>query len=80
MASHANRTKPPKGLLKNVLSEQQLCDLLIESNFRISSTETIRNTAQPYNIPIEYIKAVKNRVNAVSTGNATFGGALAHSL
>jgi ABC-2 type transport system ATP-binding protein len=53
------RTKPPKGLLKNVLSEQQLCQLLVESSFRISSTDTVRNNSQPYNIPIEYIRAVK---------------------
>ena len=54
------RTKPPKGMLKGVISEQQLCNFLVESKFEISLTETIRNTSQRHNIPIEYIKAVKN--------------------
>ena len=53
------RTKPPKGLLKQVLSEQQLCDLLATSGFQVLSSETIRNTSRSYNIPIECIKAVK---------------------
>jgi ubiquinone/menaquinone biosynthesis C-methylase UbiE len=54
------RTKPPKDLLKQVLSEIQLCDLLVSSGFKVLLTETIRNTSRSYNIPIEYIKAVKN--------------------
>jgi ubiquinone/menaquinone biosynthesis C-methylase UbiE len=53
------RTKPPRGLLNNVLTEKQLCDLLVKSGFDIQSTETIRNAAQPYNVPLEYIKAAK---------------------
>src|SRR5215471_12838075 len=38
------RTKPPKDLLKQVLSEKQLCDLLVNSGFKVLVTETIRNT------------------------------------
>jgi ubiquinone/menaquinone biosynthesis C-methylase UbiE len=53
------RTKPPKDLLKQVLSEQQLCDLLANSGFNVLLTETIRNSSLSYNIPIEYIKAAK---------------------
>ena len=53
------RTKPPKGLLKNVLAEKQVCDLLMNAGFRILSTEVIRDASRSYNIPVEYIKAVR---------------------
>jgi ubiquinone/menaquinone biosynthesis C-methylase UbiE len=53
------RTKPPKGLLKNVLAEKQVCDLLVNTGFRILSTEVIRDGSRSYNIPVEYIKAAK---------------------
>jgi len=61
------RTKPPKGLFDNVLTEKQLCDLLVKSGFDIQSTEIIRNAAQTYNLPLEYIKAVKNGVGRSET-------------
>jgi ubiquinone/menaquinone biosynthesis C-methylase UbiE len=53
------RTKPPKGLGKNVMSEQQLCDLLRASGFAVVSTERIMDTSRSSNIPVEYITAVK---------------------
>jgi len=53
------RIKPPKGLGKNMVTEQQLCDLLERSGFKVFSTETIRDTSHSSNVPIEYIRAVK---------------------
>ena len=53
------RTKPPKNFLKNVMTEEQLCAHLVKSGFEILSKETIRNSAQSSNIPLEYIKAAK---------------------
>jgi len=54
------RFKPPKGLLKDLPTSRRVCDLLQELGFDISATEAVRNTARSYNIPIDYIKAVKN--------------------
>jgi len=65
------RTKPPKGLFDNVLTEKQLCDLLVKSGFEIQSTEIIRNAAQSCNLPLEYIKAAKNGVVPSKTRTAT---------
>jgi len=53
------RLKPPKGFGRNVLTEKQLCDLLIETGFRIQSSETIRDATRSSHIPVEYIRAVK---------------------
>src|SRR5262245_48711859 len=53
------RTKPPKGLFDNVLTEKQLCELLVKTGFEIQATEVIRNAAQPYNLPLEYVKATR---------------------
>lgn len=53
------RIKPPKGLGKNMMTEQRLCDLLERSGFKVFSTETIRDTSRSSNVPIEYIRAVK---------------------
>ena len=53
------RTKPPKDLLKNVMTEAQLCEHLQKSGFKILSKEIIRNAARASNIPVEYVKAVK---------------------
>lgn len=53
------RTKPPKGLLKNVLAEKQLCNLLVNAGFKIVSTEAIRDASRSYNIPVGFIKAVR---------------------
>jgi ubiquinone/menaquinone biosynthesis C-methylase UbiE len=51
------RTKPPKGFGKNVVTEEELCDLLSKARFKVTSTETIKNTSRSSNIPVEYIKA-----------------------
>lgn len=53
------RIKPPKGFGKNVMTEQQLCDVLVKSGFEIASKETIKDTSCSSNIPVEYIRAVK---------------------
>jgi ABC-2 type transport system ATP-binding protein len=53
------RVKPPKGLGKNVMTEEQLCDLLDQSGFRVVSTETIKDKSRSSYIPVEYIRAVK---------------------
>jgi ubiquinone/menaquinone biosynthesis C-methylase UbiE len=63
------RTKPPKGLFDNVLTEKQLCELLVKGGFDIQSTEVIRNAARPYNLPLEYIKAAKNGATPSETVN-----------
>jgi len=54
-----HRAKPPKGITKNLMSERQLCELLVKFNFKIQSTETFHNDSRSYNMPIEYIKAEK---------------------
>lgn len=53
------RLKPPKGFGRNVLSETQLCDLLVRRGFRILATETIRARSRSSNIPLEYVRALK---------------------
>jgi len=53
------RVKPPKGFGKNVLTEEQLCNLLANSGFEVVSAETIKDTSRSSNIPVEYIRAVK---------------------
>ncbi len=53
------RVKPPKGFGKNIITERQLCDLLIKSGFEVASTEMIKDTSRSSNIPVEYIRAVK---------------------
>ena len=41
------------------MTEKQLCNLLRESGFEVSGTETIRDPSRSSNIPIEYVKARK---------------------
>lgn len=53
------RVKPPKGFGKNVLTEEQLCNLLANSGFEVVSAETIKDTSRSSNIPVEYIRAAK---------------------
>jgi len=53
------RVKPPKGFGQNVLTEEQLRELLGEVGFRVDSTETIRDPSRSSNIPIQYIRAIK---------------------
>ena len=53
------RIKPPKRFGRNVMTEKQLCDLLAKSGFKVTSTETIKDTSRSSNIPVEYIRAVK---------------------
>jgi ubiquinone/menaquinone biosynthesis C-methylase UbiE len=53
------RLKPPKGFGSQVLTEEQLRDLLGRSGFRLDSAETIKDPSRSSNIPINYIRAVK---------------------
>jgi ubiquinone/menaquinone biosynthesis C-methylase UbiE len=53
------RTRPPKGLGDNVMTERKLCDLLVKSGFKIICAETFRSSSSSSNIPVEYIKAMK---------------------
>ena len=51
--------RPPKGLGDSMLSEEQLCGLLEKLEFKILSTETIRDRSRSSHIPVQYIKATK---------------------
>jgi ubiquinone/menaquinone biosynthesis C-methylase UbiE len=53
------RTKPPKGFMKNVMTEKQLCDLLGRSGFKVISAETIKDASRSSYIPVEYVRASK---------------------
>jgi ubiquinone/menaquinone biosynthesis C-methylase UbiE len=53
------RLKPPKGFGRNVLTENQLRELLGRSGFRIDSAETVKDLARSSSIPVEYVRAVK---------------------
>ena len=53
------RTKPPSGLGRNVLTAEQLCELLHESGFEVRSIEPVKDPSRSSNIPIEYVKAWK---------------------
>jgi len=53
------RTKPPKDFAKNLVTERELCNLLGKAGFKVLCVEAIRNAARSYNLPIEFIKAVR---------------------
>jgi ubiquinone/menaquinone biosynthesis C-methylase UbiE len=53
------RIKPPKGFMKNVMTERELCALLSQSGFKVLSTEPLYDRSCISNIPVEYIHAVK---------------------
>jgi ubiquinone/menaquinone biosynthesis C-methylase UbiE len=53
------RVKPPKGLGKNIMTQKQLCDLLVKSGFRVAITEIIKDPSRSSNISVEYIRAVR---------------------
>lgn len=53
------RLKPPRGFGGNVITEEQLRDLLSRSRFRVDSAETIKDPSRSSNIPIQYIRAAK---------------------
>lgn len=52
--------RPPKRFGRNVMTEQQLRDLLGLSGFRVESAETIRDPSSSSNIPIQYVRALKS--------------------
>ena len=54
------RVKPPKGFGRNMTSEKQLRELLERSGFRVESAETIKDRSRSSNIPIEYVRAIKD--------------------
>jgi len=53
------RTKPPKGFGKNLMTGDQLCELLEKSGFQVLSTETIKDPSRSSNIPVQYVRAVR---------------------
>jgi len=53
------RVRPPKGFGRNVLTEEQLREVLGRSGFRVDRADTIRDPSRSSNIPIQYIRAVK---------------------
>jgi len=53
------RMKPPKGLGNQLMTENQLRELLSRSGFRVVGVETIRDPARSSHIPLQYVKAVK---------------------
>ena len=55
-----HHVKPPKGFAKNIVAEKELCDLLLKTGFTVVSVETFRDESSSANMPVEYIKAVKN--------------------
>jgi ABC-2 type transport system ATP-binding protein len=54
------RVKPPKGSASHLQSQEQLCELLRKSGFEVLGQETITDTSRSSNIPVDYIRAVKN--------------------
>lgn len=59
------RARPPRGFGKNMLTENQLCDLLGKFGFEVVSTETIKDPSCSSNVPVEYIRAVKGLDSSV---------------
>ena len=53
------RTKPPKGLIRRVLSGHELCDLLVQSGFEVLEMDVIRDPSRSSNIPVEYVRAAR---------------------
>ena len=53
------RTKPPKGFGKNLMTGNQLRELLEKSGFQVLSTETIKDPSRSSNIPVQYVRAVR---------------------
>jgi len=51
--------RPSSGLGRNVLTENQLGQLLGRHGFRIESSETIRDPSSSSNIPVEYVRSVR---------------------
>ena len=56
-----HRTKPPKGIARSLITLRELCELLVKSDFRVLHTETIKDASRAFNMPIDYIKAVRER-------------------
>jgi len=53
------RVRPPKGFGKHMMTKRQLCELLSQSEFRVISAETIKDTSHSSSVPVEYVRAVK---------------------
>lgn len=54
-----HRVKPPKGFMKKVVPEKELCELLVKTGFKVVSVEMFRDDSSSANMPVEYINAVK---------------------
>jgi ABC-2 type transport system ATP-binding protein len=55
------RVKPPKRLGRNVLTERQLHDLLERAGLHVASSETIDDASRSSHIPLEYVRAIKEK-------------------
>jgi ubiquinone/menaquinone biosynthesis C-methylase UbiE len=54
-----HRTKPPKGITRNLVTLAGLSDLLIENGFQILYAKTIQSPSSPSNMPVDYVRAIK---------------------
>jgi ubiquinone/menaquinone biosynthesis C-methylase UbiE len=53
------RLKPPKSFGRNVLTKDQLGDLLGAAGFRVDCTEAVHDRSRPSNLPVEYVRATR---------------------
>lgn len=51
------RLKPPKSFGRNVLTKDQLGDLLAAAGFRVDTAEAVHDTSRASNLPVEYVRA-----------------------
>jgi len=53
------RLKPPKSFGRNVLTKDQLGDLLGASGFRVDCAEAVHDRSRASNLPVEYVRATR---------------------
>jgi ubiquinone/menaquinone biosynthesis C-methylase UbiE len=54
-----HRTKPPKGITRNLITLGRLCQLLVSCGFKILHTEMIRTASRSSSMPIDYVEAAE---------------------
>lgn len=54
------RTRPPKGFGRNMLSQEDLCELIRASGFEVVAAETLKDASRSSNIPIDYVSSRKS--------------------
>jgi len=55
----AYRLKPPKSFGRNVLTKNQLVNLLAAAGFRVEVAEAVNDTSRVSNVPVEYVRATR---------------------